>query len=172
MSVIIVLPSKLSTIPSYSFLYFTKSDATPIIFPSGFIFSNFLPRTVDIGKNDALPNLFTLRYSTSFLASPSFSVTIFCILAPKHISIAVLYFSSVETIFASTPCIPFFKAGLLSQAINNSLTDFVYPSFSFSVSTKKLYLLFFNLCSSTALFIFISISFICLSRASFSDLSF
>ena len=43
LSVIIVLPSKLSTIPSYSFLYFTKSDATPIT-PSIFlIFSSFLP---------------------------------------------------------------------------------------------------------------------------------
>ena len=75
---------------SYFLLYLIKSEAipiTPVFLP--FILSNFFPFTDVMGKNDALPKLFFLKCSISFFAVSSFSVTIFCKLLPKHISIAV-----------------------------------------------------------------------------------
>ena len=52
-----------------------------------------------IGKKVTLPNLLTLRYSMRYLASSSSSVTIFCILLPSAISIAVS--SSLGTLISS-----------------------------------------------------------------------
>ena len=133
---------------------------TPVFFP--FIFSIFLPFTAVIGKNDALPKLFFLKCSTNFLASSSVSVTIFCKLAPKHISIAVSYSLGTEIIFANTPCIPFPSSLIFSQSNNSDFTLLIYPSFSFSVSTKKLYLDCFILISFVLLTICKSYSFILL----------
>ena len=146
LSTITVLPNKFNIICSYFLLYVTISEAipiTPIFLP--FIFSNFFPFTEDIGKNDALPKLFVRKCSINFFASSSVSVTIFCRLAPKHISIAVSYSFGTEIIFASTPCIPFPSSFVFSQSNNNCFTLFIYPSFSFSVSTKKSCLDFFIL---------------------------
>ena len=73
-----VLPNKFNIICSYFLLNFTKSDAipiTPIFLP--LIFSNFLPLTDVIGRNDALPKLFFLKYSINLFASSSVSVTMF-----------------------------------------------------------------------------------------------
>ena len=123
LSTITVLPSKFNIICSYFLLNFTKSDAipiTPLSFP--FIFSNFFPLTEAIGKNDALPKLFFLKCSTSFFASSSVSVTMFCKLAPKHISIAVSNSSGTSIIFAKTPCIPFPKSFMFSQSFNRDFT--------------------------------------------------
>ena len=176
LSTITVLPSKFKIIFSYFLSAFTKSDATPII-PS--VLVNLLmlfPLIDEIGKNDARPNLLLLKNSISFFASWSVSVTIFCIAAPNDLSIAVWYLESVEMIFASTPLIPFFNDGLLSHAINISFTDFMYPSFSFSVSTKKLYLdvviLFLSVKSainSSYFFVLLSISsfLFCISSSAF-----
>ena len=141
-----VRPNKLKIICSYSFLHFTKSEAIPIT-PSIFVsLSNFLPWTEAIGKNDALPKLFVLKYSIIFLASCSVDVTTFCNACPKHISIAVSYSFSTEIKFAKTPWIPLFKFESLSHATNKDLTVLLYPSFSFSVSIKNWCLACFILC--------------------------
>ena len=125
-SVITVLPSKFKIICSYFLSYFTKSEAIPITpFSFNFAFSSFLPFTDVIGKNDALPKLFFLKCSIKFLASSSVSVTMFCKLAPKHISIAVSNSSGASIIFARTPCIPFPSSFMFSQSFNNDLTLFI-----------------------------------------------
>jgi len=116
----------------------TRSAATPITpgnFP--FILSILLPLIEVIGKKDALPILFALKWFTNFFATSSLSVTIFCSIPPKVISIAVSYFLSTEIKFAIIPCTPLFKSAFLSQSVNNNLTAFAYPSFSFSVSIKN-----------------------------------
>ena len=138
LSTITVLPNKFNTICSYFLLNLTMSDAIPTTpFSCPFILSSFLPLTDVIGKNDALPKLFFLKCCTNFFASSSVSVTIFCRLAPKHISIAVWYSSGTSIILAKTPCIPFPSSLIFSQSFNNDFTLFIYPSFSFSVSIKN-----------------------------------
>ena len=97
----------------------------------------------------------------------------FCKLAPKHISIAVSYSLGTEIIFANTPCIPFPSSFIFSQSSNSDFTLLIYPSFSFSVSTKKLYLdcfilisfVLFTICKSYSL-ILLSISCFLLSISS------
>ena len=78
-STITVLPNKFNIIPSYFLSHFTKSDAIPITpsIPFELIPVIFCPLTELIGRKDALPSLFSLKYSTSFFASFSVSVTIF-----------------------------------------------------------------------------------------------
>ena len=62
-STITVLPNKFNIIPSNFLSQSTKSAATPTIpsIPLSFIFDSFVPFTEDIGKNDALPNLLSLK---------------------------------------------------------------------------------------------------------------
>ena len=171
LSVITVLPNKFCIIFSYFLSYFTRFDASaitpfsffillaPYNFPSSsIIFSNTLPFIDEIGKNDARPKLFLRKSSIMFLASFSFSVTMFWMLAPKHISIATWYLGSVEIMFASTPQIPLLNSGFFSHTFIISLTDLIYPSFSLSVSNKKLCLETFILFSSTRFWIFVSYS--------------
>jgi len=156
LSTITVLPNKLYIICSYFLLYFTSSDAIPIIpdlFP--FILSIFFPFIDVIGKNDALPILFFLKYSTNFFASCSVSVTIFCSAIPKLISMAVCNSSGTSIRFANTPSIPFFNSGLFSQSFSSVFTLLVYPSFSFSVSIKNFCLDSFILNSFDIVLIFI-----------------
>ena len=132
-----------------------------------FIFSNFLPCIAEIGKKLALPKLFFLKYSINLLASFSSCVTMFCIVAPKHISIAVSYSLLVEIRLAKAPYTPLFKFESFSHANNKDFTLFMYPSFSFSVSCKNFNLEFFILYSSESLFILSSNSFILAIASSF-----
>ena len=171
LSTITVLPSKFNIICSYFLSKLIKSEAipiTPTFLP--FIASSFFPFTELIGKNDALPKLLALKYSINFFASCSVSVTIFCKLAPNAISIAVSYSFGTAIKFAITPYIPLFNSWSFSQSNNNCFTLFIYPSFSFSVSTKKLCLEVFILNSFVKLFIcssncfnFVVISSLCFS---------
>ena len=170
LSTITVLPNKLVIICSYFLLYFIRSDAIPItpwLFP--FILSNFLPWTEDIGKNDALPKLFFLKCSTNLFASSSVSVTMFCKLIPKHISIAVWYCSGTSIIFASTPFIPFPNSFTFSQSNKRFFTLLTYPSFSFSVSIKNFKRDSFILISLWYACILLSYNFIFLSASSFLE---
>ena len=145
-----------------------------------FIFSIFFPFTDVIGKNDALPMLFFLRYSINFFASFSVSVTMFCSAPPNAISIASPYFFSTSIILLSTPSTPFAKSLFFSHSIRSVFTLLVYPSFSFSVSFRNFSLDSFILYSDNIVFILSSYSFIffvlsslCFDAcSSFADISF
>ena len=155
-----VLPSKFKIIPSYSLSVFISFAAIPITpwVPFVISLSIFLPFTDDIGKNDALPKLFCLRYSINFFASSSVSVTIFWSVCPSTVSIANWY--SFETVirFAKTPLTPLFSLLFFSHSISIDFTALEYPSFSFSISLKNFCLESFILNSDVKLFIFSSYS--------------
>ena len=160
LSTITVLPNKFNIICSYFLSYLIKSEAIPINpFSCPFIFSNFFPLTDEIGKKVPLPKLFFLICSTSLFASSSVSVTIFCKLAPKHISIAVCTSSGTSITFANTPCIPFPNSLIFSQSFRSIFTLLIYPSFSFSVSIKNFNLESLILISLDSMFILLSYSF-------------
>ena len=132
--------------------------STPLLLP--FILSSFLPLTFEIGKNEALPKLFLRKCSINLFASCSLSVTIFCMLAPSAISIAVSIFSGTSISSAIAPLTPFPSSFTFSQSFNKVFTLLWNPSFSFSVSTKNLYFDSLKLSSWILLFSLISIDFI------------
>ena len=89
-SAITILPSKFCKMPLYSSLQSHKSDATPIkpkqlSIPFSF---RYLGLIVAIGRNVALPPLFSFSVRIALLASSSLPVTMFCIAPPKAVSIA------------------------------------------------------------------------------------
>ena len=108
-----ILPRRYLARFSYSKETLTRLLAIPIT-PFSLIHGSFsrvfLPDIALRGKNVARPSLFCLRYAISSLAVDSLSVTMFWIVPPKAVSIAVSYFLSTLTISAITPRIP----GLLS----------------------------------------------------------
>ena len=108
-----IRPRRYLASPSYSKETRTRLLATPIT-PFSFIqasFSNvFLACMAFKGKNVARPSLFCFRKPISSFAVDSLSVTIFWIVPPSAVSIAVSYCFSTFTISAITPRIP----GLLS----------------------------------------------------------
>ena len=72
----------------------------------------FFDLTADSGRKVTLPSLLVLRYSMISLAVSCVSVTTFCILPPRAVSIAVSYFLSVEIRSASAPCTPLFLSSM------------------------------------------------------------
>ena len=70
----------------------------------------WLPLMLVRGRKVALPYRFFFRYSISCLAVASESVTMFCMLPPRAVSMAISYFCSVEMISATTPWIPWTRS--------------------------------------------------------------
>ena len=107
-----ILPRRYFARFSYSNEILTRLLATPIT-PFSFMHGSFsivfLPDIDDKGRNVARPNLFSLRYAIRFFAVFSLSVTIFWIVPPRAVSIAVSYFFSTLIISAITPIIPSFS---------------------------------------------------------------
>jgi len=92
LSTTIIFPINEFTIDLYSSFVFTKSLASPKTPFSVKTSLKFVLSTLPIlliGRNVALPYLFFLRYSINRLAVSSLSMTIFCILLPSAVSIAV-----------------------------------------------------------------------------------
>ena len=88
-STITVFPSKLWITASYFLSYSIRFAATPKTPSMPFKFSEILKGlTEESGKKEALPKLFTFKYSIALFASSSVCVTMFWIDAPKVISIA------------------------------------------------------------------------------------
>ncbi len=109
LSTTICLPSRYCIRFLYSVSARTSEEAVPItpfcpIMPSAFI---PCPALISAsGRNVARPYLFFLRYCIISFAVCALSVTIFCMLPPSAVSIAVSNSFSTLIISATTPIIP------------------------------------------------------------------
>ena len=112
-STTIVRPSSWSASPSNLDSTWINVFASPIT-PGSLSASGFLipppPCILVSGRNVALPNLLRLRKSIIRLAVSSLSVTIFWILPPSAVSIAISYSLSTLMISATTPIRPFSRS--------------------------------------------------------------
>ena len=109
LSTTICRPSRYLTRVLYCASASTSEEAVPItpfcsIMPSACI--SFPCLILVSGRNVARPYLFFLRYCIISFAVPALSVTIFCILPPSAISMAVSNFFFTLIISATTPIIP------------------------------------------------------------------
>jgi len=99
-----VLPSRLANMPSYFGSKCTRSYATPTK-PGSFTGASFItpPLTVSTGRKVARPE--SSRFSISIALRPSFcvSMTIFCIAAPRAVSMARAHSLSALTRLATGP---------------------------------------------------------------------
>lgn len=124
----IVLPSSWSARPSKRRSTCTNVFARPIT-PLSFKASGLrippLPCILVRGRNVARPNLFVFRNAIIRFAVSSLSVTIFWILPPSAVSIAISYSLSTLMISATTPIRPF---SLSLLAITFRIL-FPYPSY-------------------------------------------
>ena len=128
-----VLPRRFAKIPSYFASKCTRSYATPTK-PGSFTGASFMtpPLTVSTGRKVARPE--SMRFSISIALRPSFcvSITIFCIAAPRAVSIASAHSLSALTRFATGPYTPLMLP--LADSRMTVLTAFEKPSYSFSIS--------------------------------------
>ena len=102
-------PNRYLARPSYRETTWTRSLAsprTPFSFRAAGWENVCLPLMLVNGRKVALPYLFFFRYSISCLAVASESVTMFWMLPPRAVSMAVSYFWLVVMISATTPCMP------------------------------------------------------------------
>ena len=108
-STTIVRPSSWSASPSNldsTWINVFASPITPGSLKASALRIPPLPRILVSGRNVARPNLFLFRNSIILFAVFSLSVTIFWILPPSAVSIAISYSCSTLMISATTPISP------------------------------------------------------------------
>ena len=104
-----ILPSRDAATSRYRSSVFTRVSArpsTPGSLKTSFMRNSCLLRMLVSGRKVALPALFCFRKAIISLAVSSVSVTIFCMLPPRAVSMATSYFFSTLIRSATTPIIP------------------------------------------------------------------
>ena len=103
------LPRRYLVSPVYSFSVVTRSEARPITpasFNASFWLNSPLVLMLFKGRNVARPKRFFFRYSIILFAVCSLSVTIFWILPPRAVSMAISYSLLTWIRSATTPRMP------------------------------------------------------------------